>query len=143
VIPPFGPRHHVVGRGDPAVFAFRFDRLVLIGPRAVHLHPTPAHIEVGSAGLTVRFGPWRVTTQRGNVAGAAPSGRLPWWRSVGVRYSAADRRLILGSSRYGAVSLSFDRPAACVHLGTPIRLMALTVTTTEPDELAAAVRAFA
>jgi hypothetical protein len=30
-----------------------------------------------------------------------------------------------------------------VHLGTPIRLMSLTLTTTEPDELAAAVRAFA
>lgn len=142
MIPPFGPQHRMVGPGDPAVFVFRFDRPARYGLRALRVDPAEARILMGSAGLDVRFGPWRVTTQRANVAGAQRSEPLPWWRSVGARYSTADHRLVLGSSRHGAVCLSFDRPVVCAHRRTAIRLTSLTVTTTEPDELAAAVRAF-
>jgi hypothetical protein len=142
MIPPFGPQHRMLGPGDPAVFVFRFDRPARYGLRALRVHPAQARILVGSAGLDVRFGPWRVTTQRDNVVGAQRSGPLRW-RSVGARYSTADNRLVLGSSRYGAVCLSFDRSVVCEHRRASIRLTSLTVTTTEPDELAAAVRAFA
>jgi hypothetical protein len=143
MIPSFGPQHRMVGPGDPAVFVFRFDRSARYSLRALRVHPAQARIQMGSAGLDVRFGPWRVTTQRANVAGAQLSGPLRWWRSVGARYSPADHRLVLGSSRHGAVCLSFAHPVVCVHRRASIRLTSLTVTTTEPDELAAAVRAFA
>jgi hypothetical protein len=82
---------------------------------------------VGSARLDVRFGPWRVATQRGNVAGAEPSGPLRW-RWVGACYSAAEHRLVLSSSRHGAVCLSFDRPVVCVPRRAPIRLMSHPVS---------------
>jgi hypothetical protein len=111
-IPPFGPQHRTVGPSDPAVFG-SFRPPGRYGLRAVGVRPAQVRIMVGSARLDVRFGPWRVATQRGNVAGAEPSGPLRW-RWVGACYSAAEHRLVLSSSRHGAVCLSFDRPVVCV-----------------------------
>lgn len=142
MIPPYGAQHRMVGPGDPAVFAFRFDRLARFGLPAAGEHPAGARILMGSAGLDVLFGSWRVRTQRANVIGAERSGPLRRWHAWGARYSAADRRLVLGGSRHGAVRLSFDRPVAGVHRREPIRLTSLTVTTTEPDELVAAMHGF-
>jgi hypothetical protein len=137
-IPPFGPQHRTVGPSDPAVFG-SFRPPGRYGLRAVGVRPAQVRIMVGSARLDVRFGPWRVATQRGNVAGAEPSGPLRW-RWVGACYSAAEHRLVLSSSRHGAVCLSFDRPVVCVPRRAPIRLMSHPVSRPGQSRLRQALR---
>jgi hypothetical protein len=48
VITPFGPQHHLVGPGDPAIFMFRFDAPARYGLRAIRVRSSQARIQIGS-----------------------------------------------------------------------------------------------
>lgn len=94
-------------------------------------------------GLTVRFGPWALRTDAGNIKSVEPSGPFRWWRAVGIRLSLADRGITFGTTPDQGVCVCFHSPVSTTFLGhrVPLRHPNLTVTVADPAGLVAAVRA--
>jgi len=86
-----------------------------------------ARVEVGPPhGLVARFGPVRVQTSLGNIAGAELTGPYRWYKAIGIRESWVDHGLTLGSTAAGGVCIRFHAPVR--GLGRRARHPGLTVT---------------
>src|SRR6266545_3297299 len=86
-----------------------------------------ARVEVGPLhGLVAHFGPVRVQTTLGNIAGAELTGPYRWWKAIGIRESWVDHGLTLGSTATGGVCIRFHAPVRA--LGRRARHRGLTVT---------------
>ncbi|MFC0505788.1 hypothetical protein [Micromonospora costi] len=120
-------------------FPFRFDppfrpALALLGVR-----PETAWVEVDEARLLVRFGPWRLTTARANVAGVTRGGPYRWWRVIGPHLSLVDRGVTFGSSTSPGLCVRFGTSVPALAPGSWLRHPAVTVTVADPDALADAL----
>ena len=85
--------------GAATRFPFRFDPvfrpvLALLGVR-----PATAWVAVTERDLMIRYGPWRLRTDRGNVTGVELSGPYRWWRAIGPHLSLADGGVDLRQQR--------------------------------------------
>ncbi|WP_244236601.1 hypothetical protein [Micromonospora violae] len=105
--------------------------LALLGVR-----PATAWVAVTERDLMIRYGPWRLRTDRGNITAAELSGPYRWWRAIGPRLSMADGGATFGSSTAGGVCLRFAVPVPALVPGGRLRHPAVTVTVAGPPALA-------
>ena len=114
--------------GVVARFPFRFDpvfrpMLALLGVR-----PATAWVAVTDRDLMIRYGPWRLRTDRDNVTAVELSGPYRWWRAIGPHLSLADGGATFGSSAAGGICLRFGVPVPALVPGGRPRHPAATVT---------------
>ncbi|TDC37718.1 hypothetical protein E1211_09445 [Micromonospora sp. 15K316] len=117
-------------------FPFRFDPtfrpvLALLGVR-----PETAWVAVDEERLVVRFGPWRLATARENVTGVERGGPYRWWRVIGPHLSLVDAGVTFGSSTAAGLCVRFRTPVPALAPGRWLRHRAVTITVTDPDDLA-------
>lgn len=106
--------------------------------------PRTAWVEVGSAGLEVRYGAWRLRTGLDNLASAERTGGFAWLKTVGPPHlSFADRGISFTPNGDAALCVRFHEPVPGID---PTRLLPLrhpgaTLGVMDPDRLLADLRA--
>ncbi|SCF10283.1 hypothetical protein GA0070607_5566 [Micromonospora coriariae] len=122
--------------GPATCFPFRFDPVFRPALALLGVRPATAWVTVTDRDLLIRYGPWRLHTDRDNVTGVEVSGPYRWWRAIGPHVSLADRGVSFGSSTAGGVCLRFGVPVPAIAPGGRPRHPAVTVTITDPPALA-------
>jgi hypothetical protein len=121
---------------------FGFAGAVGIAARVVTARSTRPYVEVSDDALTVRFGPWTMTTPRSNVAEISESGPYAPWKVIGPpRLSMADRGITFATNAERGVCIRFFEPIAGIEPTGSILHPGMTVTVADPDGLLAALAA--
>ena len=137
--PPAVPEPHP---RPPERFAFGYAGAVGIAARVVTARPTHPYVEVSDDTLTVRFGPWTLTTPRSNVAEISESGPYAPWKVIGPpRLSMADRGITFATNCNRGVCVRFFEPVTGIEPTGRILHPGMTVTVADPDGLVAALAA--
>ncbi|MGC5019175.1 hypothetical protein [Micromonospora sp. DT47] len=119
--------------------AFRFDPAFRVPLALLGVRPETSWVVVDDEALEIRFGPWRLRTDRANVTGAQTGGPYRWWRAVGPHLSLADGGVTFGSSTATGVCIRFGTAVPGLWPGSRPRHPAATVTVTDPDALVRAL----
>ncbi|MEU8216946.1 hypothetical protein AB0C47_14360 [Micromonospora taraxaci] len=117
-------------------FPFRFDPVFRPMLALVGVRPATAWVVVTDRDLMIRYGPWRLRTERANVIAVELSGPYRWWRVIGPHVSMVDRGASFGSSTAGGICLRFGAPVPALVPGGRVRHPAATVTVADPPALA-------
>ncbi|MCO1594948.1 hypothetical protein M8C17_07190 [Micromonospora sp. RHAY321] len=117
-------------------FPFRFDPVFRPALALLGVRPGTAWVAVTDRELLIRYGPWRLRTDRDNVTGVEVSGPYRWWRAIGPHVSLADRGVSFGSSTAAGVCLRFRVPVRAIAPAGWPRHPAATVTVADPPALA-------
>jgi hypothetical protein len=119
-------------------FAFRFDRrfapLLALGG----IRPATCEVVLDDAGLTARYGRWRLATSWSNVRDVQVTRGYRWFRAIGPRGSFADRGATFGTNAEAGACIRFHTPVPALF-GDRMLHPGLTVTVAEPEALAAAI----
>jgi hypothetical protein len=119
-------------------FPFAFDRRFRTPLRVLGVRPETSGVFVGDDTLRVVFGPWKVETSLGNVAGIEVSGGFRWFRVIGPRLSLADHGLTFGTNAEEAACILLHEPVPGL-LGHRVPHPGITVTVEDPRALKAAI----
>lgn len=133
MIPEFGPRQDPPPTDSSYPFAFATGFRPIL--RLVTVRPDNSAVHVDGLNLTVRFGPWHLTTTLDNVVEAQITGPFAAWKVCGPRLSLADRGLTFGTNADQGVCISFRRPVAGIEPTGLLRHPSLTVTVADPAAL--------
>lgn len=109
--------------------------LALIG-----VWPSNAELTIDDEELAVRFGWWKLRTPVSNITGFETSGDYKWWKAIGVRGSFVDRGLTFGTSTRRGLCVRFAEPVPALVPGDLMPHPGMTVTVTDIDGLADALR---
>lgn len=97
-----------------------------------------ARVEIGPAGLLVRFGLWRLRTELANITSVDITGGYAWLKSAGPPHlSFADRGVTFATNPDRGVCLGFAEPVAALDPTGHLRHPGATVTVTDPERLVA------
>jgi hypothetical protein len=118
-------------------FDFAFSRVLSWPLALIGVTPWTAHVDVTDDDLTVRFGPWSLTTPRSNVVGASITGPYLPFRVLGPHISLADRGVTFGTSWRRGVCIRFREPVAAALPTGVLKHPGLTVTVDDPERLVA------
>jgi hypothetical protein len=122
------------------IYGFAFDRVCAAVLPLFGIRPATTRVEVDDKEFRVRFGPFRLRTDRANIAGAVVTGPYRWIKVFGVHLSLADRGVTFGTNGRRGVCLTFRRPVAGVGARLGVRHPNATVTVADPEALVAALR---
>lgn len=115
---------------------FRFSPAYRLAGVPFGVRPSMAWVELTDQVLRVKFGPWRVHTEVGNISGAEPSGDYAFVKTAGPAHlSLADRGVTFATNGRRGLCLTFHDP---VRVEAPIghlRCPGLTFTPADPDGL--------
>jgi hypothetical protein len=118
-------------------FDFAFSRVLSWPLTLLGVTPWTAHVDVTDEDLTVRFGPWSLSTPRSNVEGASVTGPYLPFRVLGPHVSLSDHGVTFGTSWRRGVCVRFHEPvAAALPMGL-LKHPAVTVTVEDPEGLVA------
>lgn len=109
--------------------------LALIGVK-----PSNSEVVIDGDEMRVRFGRWKLRTPVRNVVGFETSGPYKWYRAIGARGSFKDRGLTFGSTTRGGICVRFAEPISALVPGDMMPHPGMTVTVTDVEGLAAALR---
>lgn len=99
-----------------------------------------AHVDVDDTTLTVRFGPWRVSTPLANIAGVSITGPYRPWRVIGPpRLSFSDHGLTFATNARQGLCIRFFEPVAGIEPSSRLRHPNLTITVADPLRVMAAL----
>jgi hypothetical protein len=118
-------------------FGFAFSRVLSWPLALIGVTPWTAHVEVTDDELTVRFGPWSLSTARSNVVGASITGPYLPFRVLGPHISLADRGVTFGTSWRRGVCIRFREPVPAALPTGILKHPGLTVTVEDPERLVA------
>ena len=118
-------------------FDFAFSRVLSWPLALLGVTPWTAHVDVTDEDLTVRFGPWSLTTPRSNVEGASVTGPYLPFKVLGPHVSLADRGVSFGTSWRRGVCIRFREPVAAALPTDLLKHPAVTVTVDDPEALVA------
>jgi hypothetical protein len=91
---------------------------------------------LGPDHLEVRFGRWKVHTERANIAAATLTGPYAFHRTAGPAHlSLTDRGLTFATNGEAGVCIEFHRPVKGIEPFGLLRHPALTVTVADPQAL--------
>lgn len=110
----------------------------------VGVTPRSAWVEVGSTGLEVRYGPWRLRSPLDNIASAERTGGFAFLKTAGPPHlSFSDRGISFTPNGDDALCLSFRDPVRGIDPTglLPLRHPAATLGVAQPDRLLADLRA--
>ncbi|GAB3936315.1 hypothetical protein GCM10027614_12620 [Micromonospora vulcania] len=122
--------------GAATRFPFRFDPVFRPALALLGVRPATAWVAVTDREVLIRYGPWRLRTERSNLTAAELTGPYRWWRAIGPRVSMADRGVTFGSSAAGGLCLRFGVPVPALAPGPWLRHPGATVTVADPPALA-------
>jgi hypothetical protein len=130
----------VVRVGQQLRFSFDFDAKLAPAAGLFGVTSRTASVDVDDLHLTVRFGPWRLSTPTSNVVSATRTGPYRWWKVAGPPHlSFADRGVTFATTTGHGLCLSFREPVPAIAPGRILRHPAATVTVAEPAALAEAL----
>lgn len=126
--------HHLP---DPVhVFPFDFSDVASVASRLVGVWPMSSGVSVSAHDVSIRFGPWELTTPVENVRSATVTRHLPLLAAGGPpRIDPRTKALTLATSTQRGVKLRFVEP---VRGGLPtdrVRHPEVTVTVRDPEGL--------
>jgi hypothetical protein len=120
------------------VFDFAFDPAFRLMSAPFGVRPGRARVEVDPTWFRAVFGPWSVTTPRGNVAGACATGPYATPKVMGpARLSLRDRGLTFATNARAGACVRFHEPVAGITPFGWVRHPALTVTVADVAGLVA------
>jgi hypothetical protein len=122
-------------RRFPFAFEPRYRRILWL----MSVTPARSGVEIVDGTLRVRFGPWRVQTDVGNIRCAEETGPYQALRAIGPHISMADQGLSFGSTARGGVCLLFHDPVPGRETLGLIKHPGLTVTVVDPVGLIDAI----
>jgi len=103
--------------------------------------PRTAWLDIGPAGLQVRYGPWRLATPLDNLAGAIVTGGFGFLKTAGPPHlSFGDRGVSFTTNGQAALCLSFHSPVKGIDPTGLITHPGATVSVQDPTALLADVR---
>ena len=115
-------------------FDLRFDDRYRLLALPFGVTPATAWVRVGGDVFEARFGPWRVRTPIGNVAGTAVTGPYRLVLAAGpARLSFTDLGLTFATNGERGVCVRFHEPVHGMAPAGPLRHPALTVTVADID----------
>ena len=110
-------------------FTFDFDDRYRRLDRLVGISPDSALVTIADGLLTARFGPWLLTTELSNIAGAEITGPYSLLKTIGpARLSVSDRGLTFATNSRRGVCIRFNRPVPGIDPLAKIKHPNLTVT---------------
>lgn len=123
--------------GERVRFPFRFEPLLVPFAVAVGVTPRTAWVELDDDTLTVRFGPWSLSTSRDNIAGCEVTGPYAMVKVAGPpRLSFRDLGVTFATNRRAGACIRFHESVPALLPSGLLRHRAATVTVTDPHELA-------
>lgn len=126
--------------GQQLRFSFDFDAALVPAAAVFGVTSRTASVDVDDLHLTVRFGPWRLSTPVSNVVAATRTGPYRWWKVAGPPHlSFADRGVTFATTTAHGLCLRFREPVGAIAPGGLLRHPAATVTVAEPTALAEAL----
>lgn len=118
---------------DQLRFSFRFHPAFRAAGLPLGIRPESCELVVDDVLLTVRFGPWTLSTQRSNVVGASVSGPYRWAKVIGPPHlSARDRGVTFASNPDQGVCLHFAEPVPALLPVSLLKHPGATVTMENP-----------
>jgi hypothetical protein len=133
-------RAAVVVPAAPHHFEFRHDGVVGAAASAVSATPARTSVDVADGVLTVRFGPWTLSTPLTNIAEVSESGPYRPWKVAGPpRLSLADRGITFATNADRGVCVRFFNPVPGIEPTGRLRHPGMTVTVADPDGLLVAL----
>jgi hypothetical protein len=120
----------------PTRFPFRFEPRLTPLSALFGVTPRTAWVELDDAELRVRFGPWRLTTPRANIASGELTGPYQFLKVAGPAHlSFADRGVTFATTRERGVCFALREPVPGIAPGGRLRHPGVTVTVAEPERL--------
>lgn len=102
--------------------------------------PGTADVAVDDERLRIRFGPWRLSTPRTNLADWTETGGFSYLRTAGpARLSLSDRGITFATNGDRAVCVRFRLPVRAIEPTGRLLHPGVTVTVTDPAGLIAAL----
>jgi hypothetical protein len=128
----------------PLRYEFEFAKAMAPAARLFGVHAGNSDVVIDEVALTVRFGPWSVSTGLDNIAGAKVTGPYSPWKVAGPAHlSASDRGLTFGTNATAGTCISFHTPVPGIEPLGLLRHPGLTVTVRDPSGLAEVLTAIA
>jgi hypothetical protein len=122
-------------------FEFAFANRYRRPARIFGIRPETAWVEVGPETFEARFGPWRVSTPRANIADVDVTGSYAFIKTAGpARLAITDRGLTFATNGERGVLICFHEPVRGLDPLGLLRHPELTVTVAEVDRLADLLR---
>jgi hypothetical protein len=120
---------------------FAFSRAYRLSGLPFGVMPRTTGVDVDDGMLRVRFGPWRLTTEVGNIDGVEESGDYAFLKTGGpARLSFADRGITFATNAERGLCVRFvDRVRVDLPVGH-LRCPAATLTVTDPAALRSDLR---
>jgi hypothetical protein len=121
-----------------ARFQFRFATPYRLAGLPFGVTPTTTMVEATDDEFRVRFGPWLLRTDRGNIAGCTVTGPYSFVKTAGPAHlSFSDSGLTCATNGTSGACVRFAEPVRAIDPWGRIRHPAITVTVERPDELCA------
>lgn len=127
--------------GHERRFLFRFAPSYRFPALLFGITPQTAHVAVTDAELRVRFGLWRLSTPRDNIAGVQQTGGFAFLKTAGPAHlSFADGGITFATNGDQAVCVRFHEPVKVFDpTGRFLRHPGATLTVADPPALARAL----
>jgi hypothetical protein len=123
-------------------FPFRFTPAYRVAALPFGVLPRTTGVVLTDTDLVVRFGPWRLRTPRGNVAGVEQTGGFGFMKTAGPAHlSFADRGVTFATNPDQAVCVRFHEPVKVMDPTGRLRHPGATMTVADPVTLARALSA--
>jgi hypothetical protein len=123
-------------------FGFRFTAPYRRAAVVFGVRPDRAWVDVDAETLHARFGPWHLRTAVANISAVEITGPYAFLKTAGpARLSLSDRGLTFASNGDRGVLISFRQPVPGIEPTGKLRHPELTVTVTDVEDLASALRA--
>ena len=121
-------------------FSFAFTRPYRLAGLPFGVTPSTAWVEVDGPALRVRFGPWSLRTDVGNVAEVSESGGYAFLKTAGPPHlSFSDRGISFATNGERGLCLSFHHPVPGIEPTGRLRHPGATMTLAEPAAFRAAL----
>lgn len=123
---------------EPRQFTFRFADSYRTTARLFGITPERTGVTVGDDAMVARYGPWRARVPFTNIKAVDVTGPYRFIKTAGPpRLGITDRGLTFASNGDRGVLITFKEP---IHVLPALRHPELTVTVSEPEELAELLR---
>ena len=117
-------------------FGFAFAPAYRVPALVLGITPRTAWVEVDESHLRVRFGPWRLSTTLGNIAGMTRTGGFSFVKTAGPPHlSFADRGVSFATNGDDAVCVRLREPVAGIDPTRRILHPGVTMTVADPAGL--------
>ncbi|WP_139977378.1 hypothetical protein [Nocardioides litoris] len=119
-------------------FDFAFARSYRVPALALGITGSTAWVELGTDGLLVRYGLWRLRTPLANLGEVQRTGGFSWFKTVGPPHlSFADRGVSFATNGDDAVCVQFHEPVRVLDPTGRLRHPGATMTLRDPDRFVA------